>query len=389
MNLATIKKNSSVIETFTKINRRTKKNESIADYYLDLYEDTLENLDIDSANLLTRSDRVRKCCKYWDIDYYKFQGVKDVLRTNRCGDRFCDCCGSAQAKQREEKYSPFLDELAKKFDIYHIVFTVPNPDIEIVQSTVSNMYKAFSHFMRFFTGNAKVKGVDFLQYGFVGAIRALEITKSKVYGNFHPHFHCLFIFKKGVSSLMGKPRHVNSYSFNNPDIKRVHKKIEYGSPERFFTDFEILIQKVWRLCVEGEKVNASNIDEMKEGYSAIAENACGKYHEVFKYATKGIFKDREEGCIGNYYDFVAMFYTLYKRHVIQGYGILRAFDFEEPAALEADEKYNQVIATLRELEEPQRIFEFLKQINDNISKQKRKNIVYISRASINDLAGGD
>ena len=177
MNFATIKKNSSVIETFTKINRRTKKNESIADYYLDLYEDTLENLDIDSANLLTRSDRVRKCCKYWDIDYYKFQGVKDVLRTNRCGDRFCDCCGSAQAKQREEKYSPFLDELAKKFDIYHIVFTVPNPDIEIVQSTVSNMYKAFSHFMRFFTGNAKVKGVDFLQYGFVGAIRALEITK--------------------------------------------------------------------------------------------------------------------------------------------------------------------------------------------------------------------
>lgn len=387
MNLATIKKDSSVTSTFDKINRRTKKNETIAEYYVDLYEDTRDGLGLENDTLLSRADSIKKCCKYWDIDYYKFQGVKDVLRTNRCKDRFCDCCGSAQAKQREEKYTPFLDELAKKFDIYHIVFTVPNPEREIVQSTVSRMYKAFSHFIRFFTGNAKIKGVDFLQYGFVGAIRALEITKSKVYGNFHPHFHCLFIFKKGVSSLMGKPRHVNSYSFNNPDIKRVHKKIEYGSPERFFTDFEILIQKVWRLCVEGEKVNASNIDEMKEGYSAIAENACGKYHEVFKYATKGIFKDREEGCIGNYYDFVAMFYTLYKRHVIQGYGILRAFDFEEPAALEADEKYNQVIATLRELEEPQRIFEFLKQINDNISKQKRKNIVYISRASINDLAG--
>ena len=387
MNLAQIKKTSSVTETFCKINRRTKKNETLATYYEDFFEDYLNSFDYERSSLLGRADRLRKCCKYWDIDYYKFQGVKDVLRTNRCGDRFCDCCGSAQAKQREEKFAPFLDALAEKYDIFHIVFTVPNPEREEVQPTVKRMYEHFAYIIRLFTGNAKIKGIDFLQYGYIGAVRALEITKSKLYGNFHPHFHCLFIFKKGVSKAMGKRSHVNAYSFNNPDIKRGHKKIEYGTPERYFTDFEILLQKVWRLRLDGEKVNANNIEELKEGYSVIAENACGHYHEVFKYATKGIFKDGEEGCIGNYLDFVAMFLTLYKRHVIQGYGVLRAFDFEEGAKLEADEKYNEVIATLRALEEPQRIFEFLEQINDNIAKQKRKNIVYISRASINDLAG--
>lgn len=387
MELATIKKDSSVKGTFDKINRRTKKNETLAGYYEDLAEDFKEGLGYEKETLLTRAEWLRKCCQYWDVDYYKLQGVKDVIRTNRCKDRFCDCCGSAQAKQREEKFTPFLDELSKKYDIYHIVFTVPNPEREVVQSTVTEMYSKFSRIIRYFQGAKKIKGVDFTKYGFIGAIRALEITKSKVYENFHPHFHCLFIFRKGVAKFMGEKKHVNAYSFNNPDIKRSHKKIEYGQPERFFTDFEILLQKVWRLLMDGVKVTAENLDICSLGYSVIADNACGKYHEVFKYATKGIFKDKEEGCIGNYYDFVAMFFTLYRRHVIQGYGVLRGFNFEEPAKLEADEKYNEVIATLRALEDPQRIFEFLEEINRNIKNQSKQNIVYISRASINDLAG--
>lgn len=387
MKLETIKKDSSVKGTFEKINRRTKKNATLAEYYADLYVDFRQGFQIDKESLLQRADRLKKCCQYWDIDYYKFQGVKDVIRTNRCDDRFCDCCGSAQAKQREEKFTPFLDELAKRYDVYHIVLTVPNPEREQVQSTVDVMYKKFARLIRYFQGSKKIKGIDFTQYGFIGAIRALEITKSKVFGNFHPHFHCLFVFRKGVGAFMGKPKHINSYSFNNPDVKRKHRKKQYGEPERFFTDFEILLQKVWFILMNDVKVTKENVEECKLGYSAIVDNTAGKYHEVFKYATKGIFKDKEEGCIGNYYDFVAMFFTLYKRHVIQGYGVLRHFNFEEPAKLEADERYNQVIETLRTLEDPQRIFEFLDEINENIRQQNAQNVVYISRASINDLAG--
>lgn len=389
MNLAEIKKHSSVNTTFDKITRRTKKNETIAEYYAQLYEDTANGLGLERDALLTRADRIATCCKLWDIDYYKFQGVKDILRTNRCEDRFCDCCGSAEAKQREEKYTPILNALSEKHSVYHVVFTVPNPEREQVQSTVSKMYKQFSYIIRLFTGNAKIKGIDFLQYGFIGAIRALEITKSKAYGNFHPHFHCMFIFAKNAG-IRKNAKHVNAYSFNNPDIKRSHRKKEdYGTPERYFSDFEILLQKIWRLRMDGEKVTLKNIEALPLGYSVIADNACGRYHEVFKYATKGIFKDGEEGCINNYYDFVAMFYTLYRRHVIQGYGALRAFNFEESAAFATDERYNDVITTLRKLEEPQRIFEYIERITQNLKEEQKRNIVYISRSSINDLAEGE
>lgn len=399
MNLATIKKESSVTATFDKINRRIKKNETLAGYYEDLAEEFPAPPWTKKAEYFSREERLhetcisrgrrmRNCCKFWLLDYYRLQGVKDVLKTSRCEDIFCDCCGSAAAKQREEKFAPFLDALSEKFDIYHIVFTIPNIEGEELQPAVQNMYNNFAYIVRLFSGNAKIKGVDFLQFGYVGAVRALEITKSKVYGNFHPHFHCLFIFKKGVKLKEGK-KHVNAYSFNNPDIRRSHrKKPDYGEPERYFSEFEILLQKIWRLRIDGVKVTKDNINALPLGYSVIADNACGHYHEVFKYATKGIFKG-EEGLANNYFDFKATFYTLYKRHIIQGYGVLRGFDFEDAAKLEADERYNKVIETLQTLETPERISEYLEQINENIKREQTNNIVYISRASINDLAAGE
>ena len=71
MKLATIKKDSSVKGTFVKINRRTKKNETLAGYYEDLAEDFKEGLGYEKETLLTRAEWLRKCCQYWDVDYYK------------------------------------------------------------------------------------------------------------------------------------------------------------------------------------------------------------------------------------------------------------------------------------------------------------------------------
>lgn len=59
-------------------------NSVIADYYKDLYERTGE--------AEARSEAVRSCLSIWDIDYYRLQKVKDVLRVNLCHDKFCPNC---------------------------------------------------------------------------------------------------------------------------------------------------------------------------------------------------------------------------------------------------------------------------------------------------------
>jgi hypothetical protein len=382
MELSEIKSKLNAKDKFGKVSRRIKKNDVIADYYMQLYDET------EDETLPRWADRIKSCCKLWDVDYYRFQGVKDIKRTNLCRSRFCDNCGNAQAIQRENKYAPFLDALARLYDIYHVVFTWPNSMPDEFLPSVDNAYKQFAYMIRLFTGHNKIRGISFEGYGFLGAVRALEITKNKYDGTFHPHFHCLFILKKGLR-LDQRRKHVNSFSFSNPDIKKSHKRREYGAPERYFSDFEILLQKIWYLRFNGIKVTRDSISNLKEGYSVICDNAEGKYHEVFKYATKGIFKETEDGTpLNGYNDFVPLYYTLYRRKLIQGYGLLNKYKFEITLELDAkaDEEYNRIIDVLRELESPERVFEYLTEIQ---SQLQTKEVTYISRASVAQLMADD
>ncbi len=383
MELGYIKERLTAKEQLAKVKRRTRRNETLAEYYEQLSEDITENRIggyWNSETLLNVADRMRKCCRYWDIDHYPLQGVKDLLRTNACKNRFCDHCQSAISVQRERRFAPVVDDLARAYDVYHVVFTVPNVYGEELQATVDRMYKQFAYMNRLFSGDAKINGIGFTKYGYVGAIRALEVTKNREEGTFHPHFHCLFVLRKGLKLDQGR-KHVNRFSFNNPDVRKSHRKKEYGKPERYFTDFEILLQKVWRLRYDGIRLTKKNVDELKEGYSVICENAEGRYKEVFKYATKGIFKEGEENAVGGYHDFLPLFFSLHGRRLIQGYKVLNGIDFED-LDQSADEAYKKVIEKLEELEKPIRAFEFLDEVEQNVGKY-----TYISRSAVAELMG--
>ncbi len=385
MYLSEIKEKLNVNSQFEKVTRRTKRNELIAEYHEQLAEDIEENRIggyFSSETLRNVADRVRKCCRYWDLDHFPFQGVKDLIRTNCCKNRFCDNCQNKISLERERKFAPVLDDLAKSYDIYHIVFTVPNVYGDELLPCVDRMYKSFAYLNRYFSGLKTVNGINFYKYGYVGAVRALEITKNRVEGTFHPHFHCLFILRKGLKLDKGR-KHVNRFSFNNPDIKKPHHKMEYGMPERYFSDFEILLQKIWRLLFDGVRVKQKNILALKEGYSVICDNAAGKYKEVFKYATKGIFKEGDENALGGYHDFLPLFYALHGRRLIQGYKILNGFDFED-LTQDADAAYKEVRERLEEFEKPLRRFEFLNEIEDNLHKY-----TYISRSSVAEIMGDE
>ena len=89
-----------------------------------------------------------------------------------------------------------------------------------------------------------------------------------------------------------------------------------------------------------------------------------------------------------YNDFVPLYYTLYRRKLIQGYGLLNKYKFEITLELDAkaDEEYNRIIDVLRELESPERVFEYLTEIQ---SQLQTKEVTYISRASVAQLMADD
>ena len=370
MNYKELNENFNCIDKVEKVKQRTKKNYVFSEWYDDLYEETAEE------KFLSRSNSIRSCCQLWDIDYYQFQGVKDVQRTNLCKNKFCENCGNASAKKREEKFTPLLDYVRKFYDVYHVVFTVPNCKRDVLNATLDRMYYEFSYIIRLFRGNAKIKGYDFTKYGFWGAVRALEITKNVEENTFHPHFHCLFVFNKGLKLDKTNKTFLNQYSFSNADIEKARD----GKPY-VFSEFEILLQKIWRLRFDNVRVNKDSIEKLGTGYSVVVSNSLGRYHQVFKYATKGVFAGNKS--LSGYFDFVALDKSLDKRKIIQGYGNLNRFKFDVNFAFteEADEAYDNVISELKEIENPIKVFEFLKDMDFYI----QNGVKYISRSSVKNF----
>lgn len=327
------------------------------------------------------ADRVKFCSTRYKVDYYPLQAVKDVTWTNACGNRFCVNCQSTMAGQRFSKYAPLLDDLSEYYDLYHVVLTIPNPRPEELFDDVEQMYKAFKYLIRYLSGIKTVTGLNFEKYGYKGCIRSLEITKNWEEGTFHPHFHCIFVFKKD-SKLTWNQKYINKFSFSNPDVKKSHHK---GADNiRHFSEFEILLQKVWAILFDGEVLTAKAVAERKLGYSCIAD-LCrkGKYHEVFKYSMKGVFKAPDKDDFDferSYKDFKVLFVTLFKRRVCQGYGCFHGFKLDElDLSVDPEEEYNKAKEFLRQLEIP------IKQnitLDDILNDFKQKNITYISRGNI-------
>ncbi len=369
VDLNEIRKTSLSEDRLDKIKRRTRNNDLIASYYNRYAQEV--GLD----RYYKKANRVDSCCSLYDVDVYSLLKIKDVKRTNLCEDRFCDNCQANRAKNREDKFTPILDTLSLVYDLYHVVFTVPNVHGELLKNTLNRMFSKFTYLVRLLCCNVKIKGIDFSKYGFKGVIRALEITRNESDKKLHPHFHCILVCQKGLKLDKINKYHKNEYSFNNKDNGQKNKPKIY-----YFSDFEILLQKIWRLLIDGVQITKQNIDTLSIGYDVYLNNARGKYHQIFKYATKGLFKNSDSAT--NCYDeFVYLLEALEKRHIIQGYGIFHGFKLDVPEEFESDKVYENTICYLRGTEEPVRVYEYFENVLANV----KKGYTYISRSSMKKI----
>lgn len=304
---------------------KVKDNKTISAFYEILASDKpdishFSGNEIYSDKLLKKSNSVKNCHNYWNLETYEKLKFSDILSISLCKDKFCKNCQNELSKTRYRKYVPVLDDFKKKYDLYHVVFTVKNVSGDKLKKRLNDMYEKFPLLIQKLKGNKdrKVKGIDFSWLGYAGAVRSLEINvsiKNKQY-DYHPHFHCIFLFRKGLD--MDK-LYINDFSYSR---KR-------GNTVRKFTAFEILLQKMWYLTLNGKKINLKNLNSLDEGYSVMVEKIedtkASGYKEVFKYTLKEDFK----AVYDDYYVFRTLYDALYRRKIIQGYGVLNKYIFDD------------------------------------------------------------
>lgn len=312
------------------------KNIEYNNLILNYYEMFL--LEMEGQQVQTISNKIKNikdCNSLWDLDFYVNQKIKDFKKTNLCRDKFCNNCKKVNQSARMSKYMP---ELEKYQNIsYLLTLTSPNVlGVELKQK-IKDMSKNFRQLMRYISGNLKIKGIDFLSWGYLGAVRSLEVTFNN--DSYHPHYHVLFIFK---DLNLSEKDLINDYSYS------------YGELKNFFSLEEILLQKIWYLIINNKKVTKNNIDLLDLGYSCKLDKlGSNDYNEIFKYMTKGT---QENGQAFLYENFKILYYSLYRVKQIQGYGCL--YRINDSGDIESYEKeYDKLIEELREKENPQRLLE--------------------------------
>ena len=212
-------------------------NKQIVSYYEQLRND----YNGESKEMYRRLDRKRKaleeCNNFWEIDRYDVHKIKDFKRTNLCKDKFCSNCKKVKQASRMSRFIPQLEKYRGK--LYHMTLTQPNVAGEQVKATIKKCFKGISRLIRYLNGKKayKIKGIDFSEWGYEGAVRSLEITFNN--NSYHVHLHVALVLN--CDDIMDK-KHINTYSYH------------YGVLKRLFSEKEILIQKIWYLIMNDIKV---------------------------------------------------------------------------------------------------------------------------------------
>lgn len=318
--------------------------------FSDVFEDTYSFLDDDievfiqrkkiikSVNLDNKIQNLSNCNSWWLLDHYKEQRIKDFKKTNLCKDKFCNNCKKVKQASRLSKFMPLIDKYKEENNLYHLTLTVPNCKGSDLTQTIKTIFKSFKQLNRYLNGNLKIKGLDFEQYSYIGAIRSLEVTFK---GNsYHPHLHCILAFN---NPLINNKYIENTYSLS--------KKNGY----RKFTEFEVLIQKIWYLLNNNIKVTKGSIDDLKLGYSCTIDDIDeSSAYEVFKYMTKST---DEEKNILTYDNFRHLYFALHRVRQIQGYGCFYNVKDDDSIIEEVDYFYNKYIEELQKIENPLEVCE--------------------------------
>lgn len=373
----TLKSIESVAQSIKEYDRIIRGRETNAD--LAIYYETLAEFGSQDKKhiYLNKARNMRDCHKIMVFDYYKSQGVKDYQSTSFCHDRFCPNCQKLIANTREQKFKPLVEKIAQDYQLYALTLTMKNSIGDIAYyiphnenypklvPTIKKMSKCFKKLVRYLTSDAKIKGLDFSYLGYAGAIRTLEITYKSTQ-EYHPHYHCILAMKKGLK-FSGATE--NAYSTNS------RNKEPY-----LFTDFEILIQKIWYLILNDIRVTKQAIDELKIGYSCMmTEVDKENTHQAFKYAIK---PERDEYM--SFAVFQDLVTAMHGMRQVQCYGCFFGLKLEdEEISEEFDPFYDPIIKALSSVERPIYASESPTNIRDNIQKKK---YIYISRKSIRRFA---
>jgi plasmid rolling circle replication initiator protein Rep len=267
-----------------------------------------------------KSNRIKDCLNLWQWDKYEKNKVLDLIKVNRCMDKFCTNCRTFGIAKVIHNFRPKFElMLSKGYKPFLMTLTIPNVPGEDLEITINKMNKSFSTFFKWFNKDIG-KGQSGFSKRFVhmkACIKVLEINvQATDHRMYHPHFHVMvFLDEEEV------------YEMNNEFEKYIpgaySKKRKCVS---LYSAMDVHIQQLWHMAYNNIPLSqySTYTDLWYELYQADIRPMVDEYgiYEVFKYT----FKDKDIYNIKNFDD---LYFALENKRLRQGYGELFNLKLEE------------------------------------------------------------
>lgn len=147
---------------------------------------------------LAKSNRVSECGSFLDFSFSMSENgsiseTGKLFSANFCRDRLCPMCSWRRSLKVFGQVSRIMDVIGDQYKFLFLTLTIPNCTADDLPETLDGLMSSFRRLMRY-------KRLSFVK----GFFRALEITRNKVNGTYHPHFHCIL----AVPLTYGKKQYV-------------------------------------------------------------------------------------------------------------------------------------------------------------------------------------
>ncbi len=254
-----------------------------------------------------RAERLDHCNQFWETETYESSRIKVLVRTFLCKDRFCPNCQIVRRMILQNRLLPLMERYQDS--LYHMTLTVPDCKGADLYETIRHMARCFKTLVTYLNGNKKVRGIDLTQYDFQGCFRSLEITYD---GDcYHPHFEVAAVFGNGGGL---EDRHtLNQFSHSQK------------AGLRLFSDFELIVQRIWWLLINKQRLSYHNIVEgvSQERYSCtVSKFQPDDYKTLLNYVTKNAIAPKWKNTAPmSDEQFRTFYHALNHYRLRQGYGL--------------------------------------------------------------------
>lgn len=211
----------------------------------------------------SKAQRVADCGTFLEFAHAIYpDGVMSdkgkLHNANFCRDRLCPMCSWRRSYKIFAQVSQIMSRIGGKYKFIMLTLTVPNCVPDELSETVQRLFGAWGKLIRRKAFKTAVQGY----------FRALEVTRNKKNGTYHPHFHC----------ILAVP-------------------LDYAESDLYIPRNQWL--KMWRKCYRDDSIISLDV-RMAKGKNAESENCVealsSAVAEIAKYAVKSsdyLIKDDE------------------------------------------------------------------------------------------------